>query len=150
MAGKLRFEKLVPGSSPGSPLCFVRIHKIGDTADFAGVVDAGKDTDGFGDDFAGRGTGEFVSVLNLAGSNVGAGGFESKLLIIKGGPSILDVQLRNDEEYACGLEVLVGKAICPQEFGSAHLKIDRVNAVVDDAALVGLAVAGLNRYRATL
>jgi len=100
------------GRTPNGGLC-AGIHKFGHAADFAGVVDAGKDTGCFGDDFAGGRAGEFVSVLNLTCGNVSAGGFESKLLIIKGGSSILDMQLGDDEENACGLEVLVGKAVCP-------------------------------------
>lgn len=89
-------------------------------------------------------------MLDLAGGDAGAGGFESKLLIIKGGSAILDVQLGDDEEYACGLEVFVGQPVCPQQFGAAHFEINRVNAMVDDAALVGFAIARLDGYRATL
>ena len=60
------------------------------------------------------------------------------------------MQFGYDEKDACGLEVLVGKAICPQKLGSAHLEIDGVDTVVDPACLVGLVVAGLDGYRAIL
>jgi hypothetical protein len=60
------------------------------------------------------------------------------------------MQLGYDEKDARGLEVFVGKAIGAQQFGSAHLEIDGINAVVDDAALVCLAVTRLDDYRAAL
>jgi len=131
------------------------IHKFGDTADFALGIDAGEDAGCLGDDFAGSWVrlwraGELVRVLNFAGGDGGAGGFESKLLIIKGGSAIPDIQFGDDEEDACGLEVFICQAICPQKFGAAHLEIDGIYAVVHDPALVGLVVAGLNGYRATL
>jgi hypothetical protein len=85
-------------------------------------------------------------VLNLAGCNVCDGSFEIEFFIVKSGSAILDAKLGYYEKDARGFEVLVGKAIGPKQFGSAHLEIDGIDAVMDDAALVGLAVSRLDGY----
>jgi len=87
-------------------------------------------------------------MLNLAGGNVCAGSFKIKLFIVKSGPAILDAQLGYYEKYARRFEVFVGQTICAKQFGSAHLEIDGIDAVMDYAALVGLAVSRLDGYRA--
>ena len=89
-------------------------------------------------------------MLDFAGGNVGAGGHQIELFIVKGGSAILDMQFGYDEKDARGFEVFVGEAIGAKQFGSAHLEIDGIDAVVDDAALVGLAVSRLNGYRAAM
>ena len=50
-------------------------------------------------------------MLDLAGGNVCAGGFEIKLFIVKSGPAILDAKLGYYEKDARRFEVLVGKAV---------------------------------------
>ena len=87
-------------------------------------------------------------MLDFAGGNVCAGGLEIELFIVKSRSAILDIQLGYYEKDARGFEVLVGKAIGTQKFGSAHLEIDGIDRVMDDAALVGLAVSRLDGYRA--
>ena len=57
-------------------------------------------------------------MLDFAGGNVRAGGNEFELFIVKGGSAVLDVQIGYNKKNACGLEVLICKAICPQQFGA--------------------------------
>ena len=85
-------------------------------------------------------------MFDFAGCNVCAGGFKIKLFIVKSGPAILDAQLGYYEKDARGFEVFVCQAIGAKQFGSAHLEIDGIDAVVDYAALVGLAVSRLDGY----
>jgi len=87
-------------------------------------------------------------MLDFAGCNVCAGGFKIKLFIVKSGSAILDAQLGYYEKDARRFEVLVGQTIGPKQFGSAHLEIDGIDRVMDDAALVGFAVSRLDGYRA--
>lgn len=87
-------------------------------------------------------------MLDFAGGNICDGSFEIELFIVKSGFAILDAQLGYYEKDARGFEVLVGKAIGAEQLGSAHLEIDGIDAVVDYAALVGLAVSRLDGYRA--
>jgi len=124
------------------------IHKFGHSADFAFVIDTGKNTFGLGQEQAGIGSYEFVRVLDFAGGNVCAGGFEIELFIVKSGSAIFDAQLSYYEKYARGFEVLVCQAIGAKQFGSAHLEIDGIDAVMNNAALVGFAVSRLDGYRA--
>ena len=44
-------------------------------------------------------------------------------------------------------EVFVGKSVDAEKFGSAKLKIDRENTVVNDACLVSFAISRDNNYR---
>jgi hypothetical protein len=83
---------------------------------------------------------------DFAGCNVCAGGLKIEFFIVKSGPAILDAQLGYYEKDARGFEVLVGKAIGAKQLGSAHLEIDGIDAVVNYAALVGLAVSRLDGY----
>ena len=87
-------------------------------------------------------------MLNLAGGNIGAGSFKIELFVVKSGPAILDAKLGYYEKDARGFEVLICQPIGAKQFGSAHLEIDGIDAVMDDAALVGLAVSRLDGYRA--
>ena len=87
-------------------------------------------------------------MFDFAGCNIGADCFEIELFIVKSGPAILDAQLGYYEKDARGFEVFVGQAIGAKQLGSAHLEIDGIDRVMDDAALVGLAVSRLDGYRA--
>ena len=89
-------------------------------------------------------------MLDFAGGNVCADCFEIELFIVKSWPAILNAKLGYYEKDARGFEVFVGKTIGAKQFGSAHLEIDRINTVVNDAALIGLAVSRLDGYRAAL
>ena len=89
-------------------------------------------------------------MLDFAGGNVCADCFEIELFIVKSGPAIIDAQLGYHEKDARCFEVLVGKAIGAKQFGSAHFEIDGENSVMDNAALVGLAVSRLDGYCAGL
>ncbi len=85
-------------------------------------------------------------MLDFAGGNVCADGFEVEFFIVKSGPAVLDAQLGYYEKDARGLEVLVGKAVGAEQLGSAHLEINGIDAVMDDAALVGFTVSRLDGY----
>jgi len=89
-------------------------------------------------------------MLDLAGGDVRAGRCKLELLIIKSGPAILDIQLCYDEENSGCFEVFIRQAIGPEQFGSAHLEINGVYTVVDNTALIGFVVAGLDGYCAGL
>ena len=87
-------------------------------------------------------------MLDLAGGNICDDSFEIELFIVKSGPAIFDAKLGYYEKDARGFEVFVGQAIGAKQFGSAHLEIDGIDAVVNYAALVGFTVSRLNGYRA--
>jgi hypothetical protein len=89
-------------------------------------------------------------MLDFAGGNISADCFKIELFIVKSGPAILNTQLGYYEKDARGFEVLIGQSIGAKQFGSAHLEIDGINSVVNDAALVGFAVSRLDSYRAAL
>ena len=57
------------------------------------------------------------------------------------------MQLGDDKKDAGLFEVAVGKAVDAQKLGAAHFPPDAIDAVVDDAGLIRLAVARDDRDR---
>ena len=73
-----------------------------------------------------------------------AGCFNFESFIVEGRSSVFDMYFGDDEEYACGFEVLVCDFVCAEQFSSANLEPDRVDAVVDNASLIGFGVSWHN------
>jgi hypothetical protein len=126
------------------------MHKFGDSADFAGAINAGKNTAAFSQQYSIPAAGELIRMHNLTGGNIRAGCLQLQFFIILGRTTVFYMQFGNNKEYPCFFEVFVCNSIGPQEFRSPHLKPDRINAVVNHAAFVGLSVSRHNGYRMTL
>jgi len=77
-------------------------------------------------------------------------GCQFQFLVIMRRSAVFDVQLGDDHIETFFFEVFVGKAVDAEQFRSSQLKINRKNAVMDDAGLVGFAVSWDDSYRVRL
>ena len=88
-----------------------------------------------------------VGMLDTGAGYVGAGGGEVEFFIVQCGTVVFYIKFGDNEVNARPFEFAVGKAVGAEEFGSAHLKPDWIDGVVDDAGLVGFTVSWDDSYR---
>jgi hypothetical protein len=89
-------------------------------------------------------------MLDFGGGNFCAFCNQFKLFIVVRRSAVFDIQFGDDHIETFPFEVFVGKAVDAEKLGSAHLEIDRIDAVMDNAGLVGFAIARNDGYRVRL
>ena len=134
----------------GLSLGFVRVHELGYSLDLALFVDAGQDGGRLGQQQAGLVAEESIRVFQFGGRDLGAGGLQLQRLVVEDGTAVFDVQLGYDDEDPRLFQLSVRHTVGAEQFGPSHLEPDGEDAVMNQAAAVGLGVSRADRDGVTL